>query len=91
MWFLGELSILEQKPTLVLCVTDMTRTSLILTWRREEMIKRPVYPINRKSWFPVKLKYEDQEEPCLVSSPYHLRDGVRFKVLDVRVVKEEKS
>jgi hypothetical protein len=55
------------------------------------MIKRPVYPINQKSWFPIRVKYEDEEKACMVSSPYHLRDGVGFKVLAVRVVSEDRS
>jgi hypothetical protein len=53
------------------------------------MIKRPVYPENPKSWFPVIVQYEDRVEPCLVSSPYDLRDRVEFKVLKVRVLTKE--
>jgi hypothetical protein len=50
------------------------------------MIKRPVYPENPKSWFPVLVKYKDREEPCLVKSPIDLRDRVEFKVLKVRYI-----
>jgi hypothetical protein len=45
------------------------------------MIKRPVYPI--------RVKYKDQEEACMVESPYYLRDGIAFKVLAVRVFQED--
>ena len=48
------------------------------------MIKRPVYPENPRSWFPILVKYVDLEELLFVKSPYDLRDGVEFKVVQVR-------
>jgi hypothetical protein len=49
------------------------------------MIKRPVFPENPKSYFPVIVKYIDQENPVRVESPFDIRDGIEFKVLSVRV------